>query len=135
MGLDLERHRPPVADIHDAGVLPDTSQHAGPHLISGGLTEVAQMHLGGLIRAVLAPHHRVHRQLGVGGAAAEDLADALILVVFESEFTVGLRMIGRGRGVLDRIDECHRDSLFGCKEGSQRGRVGTDISGAHEFPG
>jgi len=83
---------------------------------------------------VLAPHHRVHGQLGVGGPAAKDLADALILVVFESEFTVGLRLIGRGRGVLDRVDgRDHSDSLFRCQEGVQCGGVGADVGCAHEF--
>jgi hypothetical protein len=27
------------------------------------IVELAQMHLGGLVRAVLRPHHRVHREL------------------------------------------------------------------------
>ena len=112
----LEGHRPAVADVDDAGVLADTGQHRGPHRLGGGLAEVAQVHLGRLVGAVLAPHHRVHRQLGVGRAAAQDLADALVLVVLEAEFAERLRLVGGGCGVLDGVDRVgelrrHEDSL------------------------
>ena len=74
------------------------------------------MHLRGLVGAVLAPHHRVHRQFGVGGPAAEDVADPLVLVVLEAEFAEGLGVVGGGRRVLDRVDcssgaRCHGLSL------------------------
>src|SRR5262249_21295129 len=82
--LHLEGDGPAVADVDHAGVLADAGQHAGAHLVGGGLTEVAQVHLGRLVRAVLAPHHRVHRQLGVGGPTAQDVANPLVLVVFEA---------------------------------------------------
>ena len=45
VALDLERDRPAVADVHDAGVLADAREHGGAHLIRGGLTEVLQVHL------------------------------------------------------------------------------------------
>ncbi|SKU59888.1 Uncharacterised protein [Mycobacteroides abscessus subsp. abscessus] len=83
MRFDLERDRPSVADIHHPGVLTDAGEHRRAHLLGGGLPEVAQVHLRGLVGAVLAPHHRIHGQLGVGGATTEDLADARVLVVLE----------------------------------------------------
>ena len=52
---------------------------------------------------MLAPHHRIHRQFGVGGTTAEDLADPLVLVVLETEFAVRLRLIGSGGGVVDGV--------------------------------
>ena len=102
--LDLEGGRPAVADVDDAGVLADARQHRRPHRLGGGLAEVAQVHLRGLVGAVLAPHHRVHRQLGVGGPTAEDLADPLVLVVLEAEFAERLRLVGGGGGVVDGVD-------------------------------
>jgi hypothetical protein len=112
----LEGDGPAVADVDDAGVLADAGQHAGAHLVGRGLTEVAQMHLRRLVRAVLAPHHRVHRQLGVGGTAAQDLADPLVFVVLEAEFVKRLGLVGGGRGVFDGVDDlgargCHGNSL------------------------
>ena len=102
--LHLEGHRPAVADVDHAGVLTDAGEHGGLHLLGGGLTEVAQMHLRGLVGTVLAPHHRVHGQFGVGGSAAEDVADPLVLVVFEAEFAEGLGVVRRCRCPLDGID-------------------------------
>ena len=46
VGLDLEGHRPAVADVDHSGVLADSGQHAAAHRLGGGLTEVAQVHLG-----------------------------------------------------------------------------------------
>ncbi len=109
VGLDLEGDGPAVADVDDAGVLTDAGQHAGAHLVGGGLTEVAQVHLRGLVGAVFAPHHRVHGQLGVGGAAAQDLANPLVLVVLEAEFTVGL---AADRGWRCRAPQCP-GSMYG----------------------
>ena len=101
--LHLEGDRPPVTHVDDAGVLPDPGEHARAHLIGGGLAEVAQMHLGRLVTAVLRPHHRVHRQLGVGGSSAEDLANPRVLVVLETEFAEGLRLVGSLGGDRDGI--------------------------------
>ena len=101
--LDLERHRPAVADLDHAGVLADPGEHPLLHRVRGRLAEVAQVHLRRLVGAVLAPHHRVHRQLGVGGPAAEDLPDPQVLVVLEPELAVGLGMVGGGGGGLDGV--------------------------------
>ncbi len=89
VGLDLERHRPAVADVDDARVLAHADQQVLAHLVGGLGAELAQVHLGGLVRAVLGPHHRVHRELGRGGAAAEEVDDALVLVGLEAELRPG----------------------------------------------
>src|SRR5699024_4321359 len=78
VGLDLEGHRPTVTDVDDARVLAHAHQELLAHLLGDALAEASQVLLGGLVGAVLGPHHRVHGQLRVGGAAAQDLADALI---------------------------------------------------------
>ena len=101
--LNLEGGRPAVADVDDARVLADARQHRSPHRLGGGLTEVAQVHLGGLVGAVLAPHHRVHGQLGIRGPTAEDLAYPLVLVVLQAEFTERLRLLGSGGGVVNSV--------------------------------
>lgn len=52
---------------------------------------------------MLGPHDGVHGELGTGRAAAEDLDDALVLVLLQAQFGPGqLDVGGRGR-VLDRV--------------------------------
>ena len=67
------------------------------------LAELPQVHLAGLVGAVLAPHDRVHREFGAGRAAAEDLPDAVVLVGLQAEFAEGLRVVRRLSCMLDRI--------------------------------
>ena len=122
MGLHLERRGPPLPDVDDAGVLADAGQHCRAHFLGGGFAKVAQMHLGRLVGAVLAPHHRVHRQLGVGRPPAQNLADPLVLVVLETELAERLRLVGGCCGVLHGVNGVgepgrHEDSLV-------TGRVG-----------
>ena len=64
------------------------------HLVGDLLAELPEVHLGGLVGAVLAPHHGVHRQLGAGRATAEDLADLGVLVGLEPELRPGLLAVG-----------------------------------------
>ena len=92
--LDLEGHRPAVADVDDAGVLTDADEELLAHLVGGVLAPEREVHLARLVGAVLAPHDGVHRQLGRGGPAAEDLADALVLVGLEAQ--LGPRLLGVG---------------------------------------
>ncbi len=99
--LDLEGDRVALADVDDTGVLTDADeQRVG---LRGLLAELAEVDLGGLVRAVLGPHDGVHGQLRARGAAAEDLHDPLVLVLLQAEFGPGqLDVGGRGR-VLDRV--------------------------------
>ncbi len=107
----LERDGPPVTDVDDAGVLADSGQHPGAHFIGGGLAEIAQMDFGGLVGAVLAPHHRVHGELGVGGPTAQDVTNPLILVVFEAQLVKRLRLVGGDCVSLVAASARHADSL------------------------
>src|SRR5699024_7012095 len=91
----FEGDGPAVADVDDACVLADTDEHVRPHFVGGGVSEVAQVLFGGFVGAVFAPHHRVHRQFGVGGSASEDFPDADVFVVGQSELGVGLVEFGR----------------------------------------
>ena len=104
MRLDLEGHRPAVADVHHTRVFPNAGKHFRLHLGRGVLFPVVPVHLGRLVGAVLAPHHRVHGQLGVGGPAAEDLAYPLVLVVLEAEFAERLGYLGSSGGMVDGVD-------------------------------
>ena len=94
MGFDLEGDGPVVADGDDASVFADTGEKVLAHLVGHGFTEVAQVYLGGLVGAVLGPHDGVHGEFCVGGATAEDFADAQVLVFFEAEFLPGLFQVG-----------------------------------------
>ena len=68
--------------------------------------ETAQMHLGRLVRAMLRPHHRVHRQFELGGVTAEQCDDVAELVVGEAELTVERRFVGHSWIVpADRIPQ------------------------------
>ena len=103
--LDLERHGVAVADVDDAGVLADADHQVLAHLVGDLLAELLEVHLGGLVGAVLAPHHRVHRQLGADvGPAAEDLADLGVLVGLEAEVGPGLLVVGVAGGRLDGVE-------------------------------
>ena len=96
MGLHAEGHRVAVSDIHHAGVLTDASEDLLPHLLSHGLAKITQVRLGRLIGAVLGPHNGVHGQLRIGRAAAQDIVDALVLVILQAELRVGLLFIRGG---------------------------------------
>src|SRR6266567_7215894 len=61
------------------------------------------MHLRALVRAVLAPHDRIHRELAGRRAAAEDLPDPGVLVVLEAELCVRLLDVRRRLGVLHGV--------------------------------
>src|SRR6266568_633716 len=59
--------------------------------------ELAQVHLGGLVGAVLAPHHRVQRQFRIGRPPPEQPPDPLVLLLGQAQLGIRLRA-GRGRG-------------------------------------
>ena len=90
MALDADGHGDAVAGVDHARVLAGADQH--PRALGG---QAAQVQPGRLVRAVLAPHHRVQGQLEVVGGPAEDLADGLELVVGQAEGPVQ-RLAGGG---------------------------------------
>ena len=101
--LDLERHRPAVADVHDARVLADADEQVLLHGVGGLVAELAQVVLARLVRAVLRPHDRVHGELGGRGAAAEDVADALVLVRLQAQLRERLLLVGGRGGDVDGV--------------------------------
>ncbi len=103
VALDLEGHRPVVADVDDAGVLADPHEQVLLHVVGDVVAELAQVDLGGLVGAVLGPHDGVHRELRRGGAPAEDLPDARVLVLLEPELRERLLDIGVLGGEVDRL--------------------------------
>jgi hypothetical protein len=108
--LDLERDGVALPDVDDAGVLADARERLAEGRLLRQLAELLEVDLARLVGAVLAPHDRVHRQLGGRGAAAEDGADALVLVGLEPELGPRLLAIRAVRRLLDGI---HRGLLRG----------------------
>src|ERR1700761_5312973 len=104
VGLDLERDRVTVADVDHPGVGPDPGQHGGAG--GGLLAELAQVHLGRLVGAVLAPHHRVQGQLGVGGTPAEQVPDPLVLGLGQAQLGERLRLVRGTRRPVHRVLPC-----------------------------
>src|SRR5207248_332 len=78
--LDLERAREPAADVHRAGVLARPDYH-----VRAAAGERAQQLLRVLVRAVLAPQQRVHRQLERVRGAALLLAHELVLLARQAQ--------------------------------------------------
>ena len=87
MRLDLEGDGVALPDVDDAGVLPDAGEQLADRGLRRQLSELAQVHLGRLVRAVLGPHHRVHGELGGGRPATQDLLDPGVLAVLQSELS------------------------------------------------
>src|SRR6478735_3732154 len=97
--------RAPVADIDHAGVLPDADeQRVARGCLFGDL---AQVHLRRLVGAMLAPHDRIHGQFGCGRPAAENRANAAVLVLLQPKLVVRLSPSRVGLRDLDRVDR-HR---------------------------
>lgn len=118
--LDLERDGELVRDLDHARVLTDAGEHpvAGRRL----LAELAQVHLARLVRAVLAPHDRVHGQLGLGRPAVQDLPDPVVLVVAETELGVRLKLFRGVHGPLDGVEVVRVGARGGVRPGGLRGR-------------
>ena len=94
VALDLERHREPVAEVEDAGVLARPLQHA-----RSGRRQPLQEQRRVLVAAVLRPEEREHRELEVVRIAPEQRADSLVLPVGEAECAMERRIRRRGQKV------------------------------------
>ena len=81
VALHLEHAGQAVADVDDAGILARALDH--PRRLG---RQRAQMHLGGLVRAVLVPHGREDAELGQARLAPDQLEDALVFVRLEAVF-------------------------------------------------
>ena len=79
VALHLEHHRKPVADVDHAGVLARSLDHPGR---LG--RQRAQVHLRGLVRAMLVPHRRENAELGEGRRPSDQIEDALVFVGLEA---------------------------------------------------
>ena len=110
VALDLEGDREAFTDVDDTGVLAHADQHP---VALGQLGELPEVHLAALVGAVLTPHDRVHRQLARGGASAEQLDDAGVLVVLEAESQERLVLIRGLPGPVHGVDVFqHQTSAF-----------------------
>jgi hypothetical protein len=74
------------------------------HLGGDFFTELAEVNLAALVAAVLRPHHRIHGEFAGGWASSEDSADLLVLVLFESEFLPGLKLLWSLLGGFGGVD-------------------------------
>src|SRR6202012_4197378 len=99
--LDFERDRVALADVDHPGVVADPGEQGGGS--RGLVRELPQVPLGGLVRAVLAPHDRVQRELGSGWPAVQRGHDRAVLVLGEPELGEWLRQGRRARGLGDRV--------------------------------
>ena len=108
--LDLEGDRPTITDVDDSGVFADADEQLRPAALGLLVAELAQVHLGRLVGAVLTPHDRIHREFTRRRPATEDFADARIFVGLEAELGVGLRDLGGGLRAVDGI-EAHEPIL------------------------
>jgi hypothetical protein len=95
--LHLEDGGEAVPDVDHAGVLPGALDDAGA---LGG--QAGEVDAGALVRAVLAPHHAEHAELGVRRLAAEPGHDAGVLLrrelVRSHELGRDRRVAGEGPG-------------------------------------
>ena len=94
VALDPDGHRDAVAGVDHARVLPGADQD--PVALGG---QAAQVQAGGLVGAVLAPHHRVEGELEMVGRPPEDLGHRVELVVGEAERPVQGLLVGGGRRI------------------------------------
>ena len=94
VAFNLERDSPSLADIHHTGVLAHSHHQVLAHVLGDLLPKLAQVDLGRLVGAVLAPHNRIHGELTGSGPASEQGADLLVLILFETQGLIGLILLG-----------------------------------------
>ena len=120
VGFGLEGHGVALADVDDAGVLADPGQQRPPRRLLRERAELPEVHLRGLVGAVLGPHDRVHGKFRGGRAAAQDLADHLVLVILDAERCVRLLDVrgleGLGNGVYHAAQSTVHGPTSGCAD-------------------
>src|SRR5207249_1152354 len=116
VALDLEGDRLAVAQVEDAGVLARALEHARP------VAREAAEHEGRvLVRAMLGPEEREHRELEVVRVAPQQLADTVELPVREAERTVErFRDLAQRSIVSGKPDGPVAVSLIRCSTGTAR---------------
>ena len=101
VALDSQGHRQAAAGIDHSGVLARPDQHVRPFG-----RQSLQMHPAGLVRAVLAPHHRIHGQFEVVGLPTEEPLDLAGLVVGEPQGSMDIAFHGMSLTVLRVATGC-----------------------------
>ena len=107
VALDPHGDRDAVADVDDAGVLARSDEYMGA---LGG--QPAKVNPRRLVRAMLAPHHRIHGKFQAGSGLGPCRDDRLVLVVGQSERSVKCRLGAHGVCPI-RVGEDARQSRIG----------------------
>ena len=102
-----------AADIHHTSIFTNAGEDLRTHLLRRSLTEVTQVSLRGLVRAVLGPHHRIHRQLSIRGASTQDFLDTGILVVFQTQGSIGLLQVRRSNRIRHGVIQATTHAIVG----------------------
>ena len=105
VALYLERDGPTLADVDNAGVFAHPHHEVFLHGVGDFLAKLPQVDLGGFIRAVLAPHHRIHRQFTRGGPATQQRPNFVVFVALETEGLKGLLLLRSGLCVAHAIED------------------------------
>ena len=112
VALHLEHDGKTVADVDHAGVLARSLDHT-----SALGRQVAQVHLRGLVRAMLVPHRREDAELGEARLAADQLENALVFLRLEAVFGDQRGSDGRFVGVHCGYVTCAADNFTRWKAG------------------
>src|SRR4051794_38111556 len=100
--FDFEDSSKAVADVHGAGVLARTLQHA-----LARCRQRLEVNARALVAAVLRPHHGEDAELGHGRLAPEHLDNALIFVAGESVAFENLIVDGHRESVEVMLTRAH----------------------------
>ena len=90
VAFNLEGNCPAFADVNNPSVFSHAHHQVFAHGVVDLLTKLSKVDLRGLIRAVLAPHHRIHGELAGGGPAAQQRLDLLVFVGPKAKRFIGL---------------------------------------------
>ena len=111
--LGLEGDGVALPDVDRPSVVADAGQQRPARGRLRQRTEPLEMDLGGLVGAVLRPHHRVHGQFPARRAAPQQVADALVLVFLQAQCSPRLFGVRCAASVLNCVDHSTRLSERG----------------------